>query len=100
MCRKIRPRLLSDKSAFSKEMLSLSKRFDKAVITIIQEGLDDGSFQSKGYARLIMAGIVGMCNWSHRWYEPEGKYDPRADRANLCRHGSGRSDKKFASWPS
>jgi TetR/AcrR family transcriptional regulator, cholesterol catabolism regulator len=22
----------------------------------------------------LAAGIVGMCNWSHRWFEPNKKY--------------------------
>jgi hypothetical protein len=42
-------------------------------VRIVREGLDNGTFQSKGDAKLIAAGIVGMCNWSHRWFEPSEK---------------------------
>jgi hypothetical protein len=31
--------------------------------------LDDGSF-NPGNARLMAVGIIGMCNWSHRWFDP------------------------------
>ena len=57
-------------------MRSLARRFDRAVIGIIEDGMRDGSFQSKANAWLIAAGITGMCNWSHRWFEPDRKLDP------------------------
>jgi AcrR family transcriptional regulator len=66
-------RLLQDRSAWSKKILALNHRFDVAVVRIVQEGLDRGSFSSKGDAKLLSAGVVGMCNWSHRWFEPGGK---------------------------
>jgi AcrR family transcriptional regulator len=68
-------RLMSDKSAWSTNMRSLGKRFDEAVIKIIQAGLDDGSFHTKANARLLAAGIIGMCNWSHRWFDPARTLD-------------------------
>jgi AcrR family transcriptional regulator len=68
-------RLVSDKTAWSKNMRSLGKRFDDAIIKIIQAGLDDGSFHTKANARLLAAGIIGMCNWSHRWFDPARKLD-------------------------
>jgi AcrR family transcriptional regulator len=67
-------RMLSDKTAWNMKMRSLSKRFDVAIIKIIQDGIDDGSFNTKGNAKLLAAGIIGMCNWSHRWFDP-GKFD-------------------------
>jgi len=67
--------LLQDKSAWSKRMIALNHRFDVAVVAIIQEGLKGGIFATRGDAKLIAAGIVGMCNWSHRWFEPSGKRD-------------------------
>lgn len=64
---------------WAKEMKRLSDRFDQAVIGIVQEGLADGSFQSDGgTAPVIAFGIIGMCNWSHRWFKPTGKLSARA----------------------
>jgi TetR/AcrR family transcriptional regulator, cholesterol catabolism regulator len=62
-------RLTKDKSPWSITMKRLDKRFDDAVIKIIQNGLDDGSF-NPGDARLMAVAIIGMCNWSHRWFDP------------------------------
>ena len=67
--------ILHDKGVWSSDMRSLSRRFDHAIIAIIQAGIDDGSFHTQGDARLLAAGITGMCNWSHRWFEPGGKHD-------------------------
>jgi AcrR family transcriptional regulator len=63
-------RLTKDKSIWSATMKRLDKRFDDAVIKIIQTGLDDGSFKTEGDARLTAVAIIGMCNWSHRWFDP------------------------------
>jgi TetR/AcrR family transcriptional regulator, cholesterol catabolism regulator len=64
-------RLVSDRSAWSNRMRSLAKRFDQAIIRIVQAGIDDGSFRTTGDARVIAAGITGLCNWSHRWFKPQ-----------------------------
>jgi AcrR family transcriptional regulator len=63
-------RLTKDKSNWSTTMRGLDKRFDDAVIKLIQTGLDDGSFTAQGDARLTAVAIIGMCNWSHRWFDP------------------------------
>jgi len=58
-------------SGWAREMRRLAKRFDEAVIGIVQAGIDDGSFKRVGdNARLAAFGIIGMCNWSHRWFRP------------------------------
>ena len=44
------------------------------MVSIVKAGLDRGTFRSEGDARLLAAGVVGMCNWSHRWFEPNRKY--------------------------
>jgi AcrR family transcriptional regulator len=67
-------RLTKDKSAWSATMRRLDKRFDDAVIKIIQTGIDDGSLVTAGDARLTANGIIGMCNWSHRWFDPGKGY--------------------------
>ena len=68
-------RLMNDKTEWNESMVSLNKRFDDAVIKIIQDGLDDGSFRTKANARLLAIGIIGMCNWSHRWFDPSQRLD-------------------------
>jgi TetR/AcrR family transcriptional regulator, cholesterol catabolism regulator len=54
------------------DMLELHRRFDKAVIAIIEEGVDAGAFRGDVSPRLAAYGIVGMVNWTHRWFQPDG----------------------------
>ena len=35
---------------------------------IIRDGQESGEFRTDLTPRIAMLGIVGMCNWSHRWY--------------------------------
>lgn len=66
-------RLTIDQSAWSTEILSLNDRFNKAVVSIIREGRRAGLFVSRGSDKILAAGILGMCNWSHRWFTPNGR---------------------------
>jgi len=66
---------MDEDTAWNREMRLLARRFNDAVRGIIQKGLDDGSlgFPIKD-ARLIADGVIGMCNWSHRWFQPDGPW--------------------------
>jgi AcrR family transcriptional regulator len=57
------------------DILELSRRFDHALIDIIRAGIDGGVFRSDISPRLAAYGIVGMLNWSHRWFDPDGPVD-------------------------
>lgn len=59
-----------DRSAWAREMRSFNKRYESAVVDIVQAGLDDGSFRSTGPASIIAYGIIGMVAWSNRWFNP------------------------------
>jgi AcrR family transcriptional regulator len=65
-------RATPDRSARSRELARLGKRYDNAVTAVVQEGLDDGSFVSLGSAHVVAYGIIGMMNWSHRWFRING----------------------------
>jgi AcrR family transcriptional regulator len=65
-------------TAWNREMRLMGRRFNDAVRDIIQKGLDDGSLGLPGKdARLIANGIIGMCNWSHRWFQPNGQWSAK-----------------------
>src|SRR5258708_18877836 len=72
-------RITQDQSGWAREMGRLAKRFDEAVIAILQSGLADGSFRlTGGDARLAAYSIIGMCNWSHRWFRPRHRQSAEA----------------------
>lgn len=60
-----------------KLLISLMNRFEQAVTDIVQQGIDDGTFTSDVPARLCAYGILGMANWTHRWFTPGGPLSGR-----------------------
>jgi AcrR family transcriptional regulator len=54
------------------DVVELHRRFDRAVIAIIQEGVEQGSFRADLPPRIAAYGIIGMVNWTHRWFNPDG----------------------------
>lgn len=63
---------VSDKrSAWSGHMRTLNRSIEKSVVDIIEQGFEDGSLRRIGSARTIAFGILGMLNWSHRWFRPD-----------------------------
>src|SRR5437588_652139 len=36
----------------------------------LEEGIETGEFRADLDAQLTMRGIIGMCNWTHRWWKP------------------------------
>jgi AcrR family transcriptional regulator len=59
-----------NRSKWAREMRSLNKRYENAVVEIVQAGLDDGSLRSSAPAWVVAYGIIGMVAWSNRWFNP------------------------------
>jgi TetR/AcrR family transcriptional regulator, cholesterol catabolism regulator len=47
--------------------------YGEVMIGLIEEGIATGDFRTDLDPRLVMLGIIGMLNWTHRWYTPDGK---------------------------
>jgi AcrR family transcriptional regulator len=47
--------------------------YGEVLTALIEEGIATGDFRTDLDPRLVMLGIIGMLNWSHRWYTPDGK---------------------------
>lgn len=59
------------RSTWSQHMRQLNRNIEQSVIDIIQQGYADQSFRRVGEPRIVAYGILGMLNWSHRWYKPD-----------------------------
>jgi AcrR family transcriptional regulator len=57
------------------DILDLQRRFDRALIEIVREGVKEGLFRPDIPPRLAAYGIIGMLNWTHRWFDPNGPID-------------------------
>ena len=59
-----------DRSPWSREMRRHNKHYEKAVIEIVQCGIDEGTLRGDTTAWVIACGIIGMVAWSNRWFDP------------------------------
>jgi AcrR family transcriptional regulator len=74
---------VSDKrSSWSAEMRKLNRSIEQSFMDVIEEGYADGSFRRVGSSRTVACGILGMLNWSHRWYKPD-RSEPAEEIGNV-----------------
>jgi TetR/AcrR family transcriptional regulator, cholesterol catabolism regulator len=64
---------LEDLGRSADDFAELAKRYHAALLQIIENGQRAGIFRSDIDASVVMHGVLGMCNWVHRWYRPGGK---------------------------
>lgn len=64
--------LAGDDAGFVEEMRAIDRDYTQAFTDLVQEGLADGSLSSLAPARVTAYGIIGMVNWTHRWYRQHG----------------------------
>jgi AcrR family transcriptional regulator len=65
-------RLADKRDPHDREMRNLGKRYEKAIVNVIEDGLSRGSFHSSAPPSVVALAILGMVNWTHRWYRPSG----------------------------
>jgi AcrR family transcriptional regulator len=58
------------RSAWSKEMRGLNKRYEDIVVEIIQQGMDEGTIRPVAEAWVQAYGLIGMVAWTNRWFNP------------------------------
>lgn len=52
------------------------RRYEKAFIGLIEEGVCEGLFDSGLNVRIAVLTILGALNWTPEWYSPEGSATP------------------------
>jgi TetR/AcrR family transcriptional regulator, cholesterol catabolism regulator len=52
--------------------IAMRRRYAKAFMKIVNEGIANGDFNSKLDARLAVFGVLGALNWTPEWYSPSG----------------------------
>jgi hypothetical protein len=76
------------------------REYDGAIERAYRDGVDEGLFRDLP-PTLVVFGILGMCNWLHEWYKPEGRSSPTEiadvfidilERGYLKANGTSRGD--------
>ncbi len=60
----------SNRTGWGLYMRALNRRFEDVFIRIIEDGIADGTIRRVASPRIMAFGIIGMINWSNRWYVP------------------------------
>jgi AcrR family transcriptional regulator len=71
------PKLSTPANAWVGDIVKVGRRYEQALTAIVQEGLDRGDFSSVLPAKVLAYGIIGMVNWTCRWYRPGREYSNR-----------------------
>lgn len=66
----LRDGLLDVSEPVQKSMRRIWKKYESLWINLVSEGQKSGAFERIGDAKMIAFGILGMCNWLARWYNP------------------------------
>lgn len=59
------------RTQWSKHMRKLNREIENAIISIIEEGYQDGSLRNVGSSRVVAFGVLGIIGWTHRWFRPD-----------------------------
>ena len=61
----------ASRSQWGRTMARFNKRYENAVVAIVEDGVADGTFRTATEPWVIAYGILGMAAWSNRWFNPE-----------------------------
>jgi len=57
-----------------REMIGFSpKEYERCWQRILHEGVENGEFRADLDIRVASYGLLGMLNWSYKWYDPQGR---------------------------
>jgi AcrR family transcriptional regulator len=59
--------------SFFGELVALRKQAEDIFTAILAEGMRKGAFDDDVPPRVVAYAVLGMVNWTHRWFEPNGK---------------------------
>lgn len=64
--------ILGGKSGAGRRLKESMLRFNEVTVEIIQGGIDSGDFRPDIPANVAAFSVIGMVNWTHRWFRPGG----------------------------
>jgi hypothetical protein len=55
------------------EALGVRKHYERVLMQILEDGIKAGDFRPVN-VKMTVFGIMGMLNWTHQWFSPEGEF--------------------------
>jgi AcrR family transcriptional regulator len=63
-------RLTASGWAGGEDLRALMARIDRAFVSVVKAGIASGEFRPDLSPRVVVDALLGMINWSHRWFRP------------------------------
>ncbi len=64
-----------EQSAWADDLVRMVREIQADVAGVIERGIRDGDLRPDMPVDLIVNAILGMLNWTHRWYRPGGRHN-------------------------
>ncbi len=64
------------------QILEVRRQYEQAMMEILEEGIASGDFRSVD-VKMAVKGLLGMLNWTHQWFSPDGPLPPHMIAATL-----------------
>lgn len=71
------------------EALAVRKHYEQVLTQIVEDGIAAGEFRPVN-VKMAVFGMLGMLNWTHQWFSPDGAFSSHevaATLAGLAMHG-------------
>lgn len=68
-------RITEADTTWTRDVVAKMRSYESIVLSILEEGIEDGTIRGDIPPRLAMNAIFGMLNWTNRWWRPNGKYN-------------------------
>ena len=68
---------------WAREMNDYSRRYERAITAVIEEGAERGDFVLAGPPHVLTKTVIGMANWIQRWYRADGALERGGDRRRV-----------------
>ncbi len=65
------------------EVLSARKHYERVLMQILEDGVAGGEFRPINI-KMAMFGLLGMLNWTHQWFSPDGEFTSREIAVTLA----------------
>jgi AcrR family transcriptional regulator len=58
------------------QILATRKHYERVLIRILEDGIASGDFRPVN-VKMTLLGLLGMFNWTHQWFSPDGELTPQ-----------------------
>ena len=55
------------------EVLATRKHYEQRLMQILEDGISSGDFRPVN-VKMTVFGFLGMLNWTHQWFSPDGEF--------------------------